>query len=130
VNPLAAYCAITLVGVALCVALAYDRPTRPTPRIALIPPTVDVPTVPYPAWLDEPDPTFVPATHRPRAAVNEHTGTTWPDPPPPVFARQPAPTLTGSVAAAWDQWHHHTTWHATTPVVLPPVDPDPIQVAA
>jgi hypothetical protein len=130
VNPLVAYDVLAVIGVLICVAILHDRPSAPTPRIVVTPPTVDVPTVPYPSWLDEPDPTFVPATHRPPRSVNEHTGTTWPDPPPPVFARQARPALTASVAAAWDQWHHRTTWQATIPVVLPPVDPDPIQVAA
>jgi len=144
-DPLVAYCVITLVGLLLTAAIAYDRPARPTPRIVGRPRTTwsgrssSIDTTPRPAWLDRPDDTVTwtyragqgdPRRMRRLRTYNAFAGTTFGDPPPAVFARQARPTLTGSVAAAWDQWHHRTTWHATTPVVLPPVDPDPIEVAA
>jgi len=102
VNPLLAYDVICLVGVALCVALAYDRPTRPTPRIVVRPPTIDVPPLDRPAWLDQADDT-VTWTYRARRRqwpTTRSTGPAWPgptfpDPPAPAVFRQPRLGLDG-----------------------------------
>ncbi len=109
---LVAYNVICLVGVLICVAIIHDRPTRPTPRIAVRPPTIDVVTLERPAWLDEADDTET-WTYRARrrrwptlAARPAWPGPVFPDPPAPVVFRVPRVDqlgripLTTSVAAA------------------------------
>jgi len=124
VNPLVAYDVICLVGVVLCVALAYDRPTRPTPRIvgAYRDVTIDVPALERPAWLDQADDseTWVYRAGNPRPSrrprtYNESDAATWPDPPAPAVFRQPRLGLDGqvpvttTVALAWDRWENRRT---------------------
>jgi hypothetical protein len=95
VNPLLAYDVLAAIGVLICVAILHDRPTRPTPRIAIRPPTTDVTPLERPAWLDQPDDTETwtyrarnPRRSRGPLPYNEIGRAVFPDPPAPKVFRQ------------------------------------------
>lgn len=86
----------------LQVRLSADHPAPPTRFVLLDPPTPSAELEPFastpPGW----------ALRWPHEPVTGPAERLFPDPPPPVFVRQPKNTLLSSVAAAYDQWHART----------------------